>query len=496
MDSENKRADTSNTPEGKPPALTEEQRAFFQEKREEDAHEEQTTTLREGLTGTLGRTVPRGSDRSEKDTSDGTARPHDAAPAHAPNDASPSQELGQVPADARGPLATATHPRKRPPSIVFAFGTVLVAALACAVIALFVPAGTKVYVPLLSDIDQPKYLDEEPEDAPANEGAQEPVTPVAPAGTSPQQEETSATSAKPADTQDTNTQKDSATHTARERSDKRSTASSVTEKDKYADEEKVEPRSIKHELGGEAEPLVRASNAFGLLTQAIGAFEDEDYTVAFVIHDLANDVELTYNSDEELYPASSIKGPFTTSIYQQLIEAGEVELQNVEPVARETILESSDEGYRTLHNTYGETAFINWLKDAGVEPGSYETYESMMSWNYPHICAKQLALMWIHIYDYLTSTDSDASRQLAELFDKREVSSLRKAVDPDVRTWSKMGWFESFSDYRSEPATVEGGVVFSEEGPYVVSLMTTAPAKLDELVPLLAALDRAHYEMV
>ena len=69
---------------------------------------------------------------------------------------------------------------------------------------------------------------------------------------------------------------------------------------------------------------------------------------------------------------------------------------------------------------------------------------------------------------------------------------MRKAVHDEVRTWSKMGWFDSFSDYRSEPATVEAGTVFAKSGTYVFSVMTTAPAELDALIPLLSALDAAH----
>lgn len=258
----------------------------------------------------------------------------------------------------------------------------------------------------------------------------------------------------------------------------------------------VEPRTTKYTLEGDAASAVLATNANGVLTQALGNFEDKGYTVAFVVHDVKTGREITYDSDEELYPASSIKAPFTCSVYEQLVETDKVKLESVEPTAAITILESSDEGYRTLHRNYGEQHFIQWLKDAGVGPGSYGSYDSMVSWNYPHISARQLELMWEHIYDYLTTTDSEASKQLADFLERREVSSLRKALNKDTKTWSKMGWFESSSAYRSEPATVEAGTVFSEDGPYVFAVITTAPALLDELVPIHQAIYRAHMDMV
>lgn len=260
-------------------------------------------------------------------------------------------------------------------------------------------------------------------------------------------------------------------------------------------EETVEPREVKYELEGDAAPAVEATNAYGMLTQAVGSFEDKGYTVSFVVHDVNTGHEITYDSDEELYPASSIKAPFTCSVYQMLVETGKVKLESVEPTAAITILESSDEGYRTLHEKFGEQHFIEWLKDAGVEPGSYGSYDSMVSWNYPHISSRQLELMWMHIYEYLT-TETAPAIQLAEFLEEREVSSLRKALGEDLRTWSKMGWFDSFNNYRSEPATVEAGTVFSEDGPYVFAVITTAPAELDELIPVHQAIYRAHKDMV
>lgn len=266
-------------------------------------------------------------------------------------------------------------------------------------------------------------------------------------------------------------------------------------KDTSPTEKTIAPRAVKYKLEGDAAAAVTATNAYGVLTQAVGAVEDKGYTVAFVIHDMTNGNELTYNSTQELYPASSIKGPFTTNIYQEQVETGTVSLKQVTPIAEPTILESSDEGYREEHRQFGTQTFIKWLKDAGVGPGSYGSYEAMVTWNYPHISAQQLALMWIHAYKYLM-TKTEPAKELADLFERREVSSLRKALDPSLVTWSKMGWFDSFSEYNSEPATVEAGVVFSEDGPYVLSVMTTAPALLDELIPIHRALYRAHQDML
>ena len=271
-----------------------------------------------------------------------------------------------------------------------------------------------------------------------------------------------------------------------------------TKKDSQAQSSKKEAttsRSIRHKLQGSSAARVAKSPAYAELSQQIGSFEDKGYTVAFVVRDLQTGKELTYDADEELYPASSIKAPFTCAIYQELVDKGEVNLDEVAPVAQETIIESSDEGYRALHASYGEQALISWLKDAGVGPGSYESYEDMASWNYPHISAKQFSLMWQRIYAYLNGK-TEAAKQLSGFLESRTVSSLRRALSKNTRSMSKMGWFESESDYNSEPATVEGGVVYAKEGPYTIALMTSAPALLDEIVPLEQAICATHASML
>ena len=261
------------------------------------------------------------------------------------------------------------------------------------------------------------------------------------------------------------------------------------------DEAHVEPRDIAHTFEGSSSDAVRASNANGVLSQAIGAFEDTGDDISFAMRDMMTGNTLTYDSGRIQYPASSIKAPYTASVYQQLVESGQTSMEDVFPLAEETIVVSSDEAYSELHDRYGSYAFQTWLEEAGVQPLGYESYDEMLNWNYPHLCCDQMLLMWLHLYDYLKS-DTEPSHQLADLLERRETSAMREALGTDVRTLSKMGWFDEHSDFGSEPATVECGVVFADEGTYVVSVMTTAPARIEELVPIFTALARAHYDMI
>ena len=352
--------------------------------------------------------------------------------------------------------------KKRPPRIAFAFATLLVAAIFY--------AGAYLYTKI--------------------------AQPTAPSVTSASAQATKETTAQADET----ARKQSEANKKRAEEEAKKEAEKKAAEKKAAEEEQkkkaaTKPRQIRHKLEGTSASKVEKSNVYGALTQAIGTFEDKDYTVAFALYDINTGVTLTYNGKEELYPASSIKAPFTTSIYQELVDKGEVSLDEVAPVAQETIVESSDEGYRALHEAYGEQAFITWLKDAGVEPGSYGSYEETVGWNYPHICAEQFSLMWRGIYTYL-NTKTEAAKQLGKFLETRTVSSLRKALDKNTRSQSKMGWFEIESDYNSMPATVEGGVVYSKQGPYIIIVMTSAPALLDEMVPLEQAITSTHVAML
>lgn len=260
-------------------------------------------------------------------------------------------------------------------------------------------------------------------------------------------------------------------------------------------EEPVNPRPIAHPLQGTSAVAVGASNAYGVLTQAIGEFEDTGDLISFAMRDLATGNTLTYDSGRVQYPASSIKAPYTCAVYELLLETGKADFELVRPLAEETILESSDEAYSELHDRYGMDVFGRWLQDADVGPGEYSSYGEMLIWHYPHMNTDQLLGMWLYIYDYV-QRDTPYAQNLSDLLNRRQVSAMRDALGTEVRTQSKMGWFEYFGDFFSEPATVEAGIVYAPEGTYVVAVMTTAPAQISELQPIFTALARAHYDMI
>lgn len=262
-------------------------------------------------------------------------------------------------------------------------------------------------------------------------------------------------------------------------------------KPKRRDKDSAYDGPTNHELKGNAAEAVREFDSYDSLIQAIEAFEGEGYDLSFSLLDLASDKRLDYNADEPHYPASTIKAPYVTSVYEKLVEPGIVSLGAVEPLATDIILDSDNEAYTELHDTYGNEAYGVWLEDAGVDTRDFD-YEG---WNYPMTSAKQLMLMWQQIHHYASGT-SEGAKSLANLLANRETSPLRKALGSRYETWGKAGWFDEYGDFGSMPTTADAGVVFSKTGDYIVVVMTDAPDQEDELVPLFIALDMTHDAMV
>ncbi len=251
----------------------------------------------------------------------------------------------------------------------------------------------------------------------------------------------------------------------------------------------VEIRKTRYQLEGSSAESARMNSTYAQLTQAIGAFEDKGYGVSFVMSNLSSGNEISYDAERDYYPASSIKGPYVTSLYQMLVEPGTVPLDDVSGLAGATILYSDNDSYSELRELHGGEAFVQWLRDAGVEERPYVTFDDFAHWNYPRICTRQLAQMWIHVNAYLNG-GTEPAKQLREFLLNREVAPLRDAISStDTPSLGKAGWMDVL-DEESEatPSATEAGVVYTRQGDYLIALMSDAPAEFEDILPILKAL--------
>ena len=248
-------------------------------------------------------------------------------------------------------------------------------------------------------------------------------------------------------------------------------------------------RPTRHEVEGSSAESARTSPSYGPLTQAIGAFEEKGYSVSFVVRNLTSGEEISYDAERDYYPASSIKGPYVMSLYQMQVEPGTVPIDDVSDLAALTILYSDNDAYSELRELYGGETFVQWLKDAGVQERPFVTYDDFATLNYPRICTRQLAQMWLHGNAYL-SKGSELAQQLRELFLNREVAPIRDAISSDeTPSLGKAGWMDEVDEEAgATPSATEAGVVYTREGDFLVVLMSDAPAEFEDVLPVINAL--------
>ena len=271
-----------------------------------------------------------------------------------------------------------------------------------------------------------------------------------------------------------------------------------------ADEEDEEPEPVVEEAPEQAgfdasAPVVDAISARGIAVTApegfldtpefaaveaeVAALEDAGYSVSVRMVDLETERSITYNADVERYPASAIKAPFCA----WLCSAYGGSAGMAQTVA-DCLINSSNTAYKTLIETFGLTAFAQWLDAHGAPNAVDEAWTHY----YPNISANELANAWTEIWRYGTSGEAGAS-ELVSYLSQTSSTPLGALLRDECAVWSKAGWYPA--DENLLTSTNDAGVVFSDDGTYVVVVMTDLSAYLDGLTPLLTALDAAHDTM-
>jgi beta-lactamase class A len=227
------------------------------------------------------------------------------------------------------------------------------------------------------------------------------------------------------------------------------------------------------------------------LESAISGFEGNGWSLGIYLEDLDGETRVSYNAESSFYTASSIKGPYVCALLQELVDTGQVSWEDVSDRVTRTIVDSDNDAYASLVEQYGQDFFVSWLDEHDVSFGPYETRQQYIAWKYPHSTPHQLAEEWEAVYAYLSSGDGHSS-DLAGLFQARTTSPIADALGDRYVTWSKAGWYPKDESAIFGKAANDAGVVLvpaSQGGPYIVVVMSTAPAELDQLEPVISALD-------
>lgn len=223
---------------------------------------------------------------------------------------------------------------------------------------------------------------------------------------------------------------------------------------------------------------------FAAVEAELSALVSAGHSVSVRMVDLETGRSITYNADVERYPASSIKALFCAS----LLAANGGSAGMAQTVA-DCLINSSNEAYETLIDTFGLSTLCQWLTDHGA-PNAVDEARTHF---YPNISANELANAWTEIWRFGTSGEP-GSGELVSYLSQTSPTPIGDTLRGEREVWSKAGWYPA--DANQLTSTNDAGVVFSDDGAYVLVVMSDLSADLDGLVPLVTALDAAHDAMV
>lgn len=203
------------------------------------------------------------------------------------------------------------------------------------------------------------------------------------------------------------------------------------------------------------------------------------YSVGFILCDINDRSGIVYNPDETYYSASSVKGPYVASVvsmYPDCLDDWETEIENI-------LIYSDNNSYEELRIRYGDEPIEQWAEDAGTQ------ISFRQGWDYTYYSARTLAKLWMKNYEFFESGDDGS--EIAELYEEPDTSAINSALGSKYTTRSKAGWIAD-TDMQS---TVDAGIIYADNGPYVLAVLTDIPSNMDELEPLIKVLDSIHSTM-
>lgn len=184
-------------------------------------------------------------------------------------------------------------------------------------------------------------------------------------------------------------------------------------------------------LANEGQNYVPALSEEGAnsIQSALSPFTENEYDIGFLMMDLQTGSGYAYNIDQEVYGASSFKGPVLIYGCQEALEPGILSIDTVNDSASNAITYSDNRSYynmRALFEEYSEISLTSWLANMNID----SDVESDTS--FPHYSARESAKLWMNAYLYFTSSESDSDivSWAQDLFSQTEVSMLRAGVDP------------------------------------------------------------------
>ena len=216
------------------------------------------------------------------------------------------------------------------------------------------------------------------------------------------------------------------------------------------------------------------------LKMAIAAAEKSG-DVGLVFYDMASGKGVAYNADLEVYGASSFKAPYALYICEQLVEKGDVKLdeplstydegsslgdETVGDLIKAAIVDSDNDSYIALRRAFDGKSYDAWAKKLGIAEAQSED-----GGEFPTYSPRTSAKIWAATDAYLSRND-DTSKWFAEQLRSTTMSFIRNGISSGEATvYDKAGWINE----DGYAATCDSGLVQIDGHTYVMTIMTTIP---------------------
>ncbi|BAK44091.1 hypothetical protein EGYY_09020 [Eggerthella sp. YY7918] len=215
------------------------------------------------------------------------------------------------------------------------------------------------------------------------------------------------------------------------------------------------------------------------LVSALNSIRNNGYQVGFVMMDLNTGAGLASMPTHTFYVASSIKGPYVAAINKYAPGGVTSYWRNI---MYQTITVSSNEGYASLRNSFGNGPMSSLMGSVGVKSWAPSTW-------YPHLNTRDLSKLWLATYDYFYVSTNSNSAWCRSLYTHSLNSVMYNALGGKYMVHSKPGWIADGPAYTAQN---DGGIVMVNGHPYLLVVMSTAYGQYGKLQTLVNAIDSTH----
>lgn len=144
---------------------------------------------------------------------------------------------------------------------------------------------------------------------------------------------------------------------------------------------------------------------------------------------------------------------------------------------------SDNEAYIALRTNYGDDLFSFFADNANAPDIDREEY-------YPYLSTKELTALWAEMYDYFFLNPNGRADTTRNFFTSPYNSFIYQSLGDEYTTYTKPGWIDIDPIARND-----AGIIETDDGTYLLAIMSTAFNEEEKLMDLTATMDEIHQDL-